>query len=69
MALIIAELDGVFAKAKSGHLEIEISGKRLNDFKNMSIEDQMEYLEEEADFIPHSIDYEFNKITKLKILE
>lgn len=69
MALIIAKLNGVMGRIKSGHLEIEISGKRLNDFKNMSPEDQIEYLNDEANFIPDDIDYEYEEIKSITIHE
>lgn len=69
MALITARLDGVVGRIQSAHLEIEISGKRLEDFKNMDIEDQIEYLEEEADFWPDDFSYEFDKITRVTIQE
>ena len=69
MALIIANLEGVTGSIKSGHLEVEISGKRLIDFKNMSVEDQMEYLSDEGNFEPHLISYEYDKITEIKIIE
>ena len=69
MALIIAKLEGVTGKVKGGHLEIEISGKRLNDFKGMSIEDQLEYLNDEGDFIPDSLDYEYEDIKSITIHE
>lgn len=69
MALVIGRLNGVDGYIKSGHLELEISGKRLNDFKNMTPEDQIEYLNDEGNFCPDNLDYEFEEITSITIHE
>lgn len=69
MALITAKIDGVNGYIKSGHLELEITGKRLNDFKSMSPEDQMEYIADEGMFIIDSSDWDYDEIKSITIQE
>lgn len=48
MALIIANITGFKANVTSAHYELELGKKRLEQFKLLSSEDQLEYLEEQG---------------------
>ena len=56
MALIIAGLKGFKATVTSAHYEIELGKKRLEQFKALSSEDQLEFMEEEGLLIVDDID-------------
>lgn len=70
MALIIAGIKGFKAHVTAAHYEIELGKKRLEQFKTLSPEDQLDFMEEEGLLIVDDIsNIEFGEIESCTIQE
>ena len=57
---IIADVDYVTGHLRYGHWELELTDEEYNEYKNLSEEDKISWIEEEGEFIID--DYEVDDI-------
>ena len=69
MALIIGEVSGSTGKVKRVQYELELTGKSLEEFKNMKPEHQKDYLEEHGLLIIIDASIGYDEIIKINISE
>lgn len=70
MVKVIAGIDYLAGYLKYGHFELNLNESKLEEFKNLSKEEQIDYIKEDGDLIID--DYELNDygdITDIEIVE
>tara|TARA_R110000868_G_C10401615_1_gene721396 strand:+ start:202 stop:414 length:213 start_codon:yes stop_codon:yes gene_type:complete len=67
MATITAAYDYVQGHLRYGHIEMELSGEKLEEFKSLSDEEQANWLEDAGEFVLD--DYEIDDKSELGVIE
>lgn len=64
---IIADVDYVTGHLRSGHWELELNDEDYNEYKNLSEEDKISWIEDDGDFIVDDYRiYDIGTITEIR---
>ena len=67
MRIIIANVDYISGRLRSGHFELNLSNEKYEEFQNMSKEEQLNYIEDNGDLLID--DFSINDYGDLEIIE